>query len=309
MANSDRIGVVTVTYNSAEVLPDFLRCMTEQIHGNFLLFAVDNASEDDTLQLLRSWKDERLRIIANLDNRGVAGGNNQGIKAALEAGCVSILLINNDTSFEPTLIADLDAGLTHHSVEMTCPKIMYYDAPNRIWAAGGGFQLWRGNRSFHYGEGEIDHGQFDSPRLVSYVPTCCVLITSDVFKLVGFMDERYFVYWDDTDFMYRAKKLGIKLLYLPTVTLWHKVGSLTGGGDNDSPFAVRFGTRNSLLFMLKHFGFLTAAPWLALCQVIWILKLLLRIKPKSWFLLKQRAFAESISLWRQEDQSASPLNQ
>lgn len=301
MASNDCIGVVTVTYNSAKVLPDFLFSMAQQTHRDYLLFAIDNASADDSLRLLREWGDKRLRIIPNSDNRGVAGGNNQGIKAALKAGCASVLLINNDTCFEPTLIADLDAGLMRHAVDMTCPKIMYYDEPNRIWAAGGGFQLWWGSRSFHCGEGEVDHGQFEHPRLVPYVPTCCVLIRKEVFENVGLMDERYFVYWDDTDFMFRAKRRGVKLLYLPTVKLLHKVGSLTGGGDNDSPFAVRFGTRNSLLFMLKHFGILLSLPWMALCQVIWFLKLFLRMKPKSWFLQKQRAFAESISLWREED--------
>src|ERR1700733_2803561 len=103
MASGDRIGVVTVTYNSASVLPAFLGCVMEQTHREFILFAADNSSTDDTLRMLRGCSDERLKIIANPDNRGVAAGNNQGIVAALEAGCRSVLLLNNDTEFGATL--------------------------------------------------------------------------------------------------------------------------------------------------------------------------------------------------------------
>ncbi len=75
MASENLIGVVTVTYNSESVLPDFLRCLAEQSHRDFLLFAVDNASKDNGLEILRDWGDERLRLIANENNRGVAEGN------------------------------------------------------------------------------------------------------------------------------------------------------------------------------------------------------------------------------------------
>jgi hypothetical protein len=191
MGDEDLIGVVTVTYNSAEVLPDFLRCLFAQTHHNFILFAIDNASKDDTINILHRCTDRRLTVIANPDNCGVAAGNNQGIRAALEAGCDSVLLINNDTEFEATLIANLLEGLAMHRVGMTCPKMMYYDEPQRIWAAGGTFQPWLGYRSVHLGGGEIDRGQYDLTRLVTYTPTCCVLIARPVFHKIGLMDERF----------------------------------------------------------------------------------------------------------------------
>jgi GT2 family glycosyltransferase len=296
MAKTDLIGVVTVTYNSGKVLPDFLRCMAEQTHHEFLLFAVDNASTDDTTLLLRECADERLRVIANPDNRGVAAGNNQGITAALEAGCHSVLLINNDTEFDSSLIAQLHEGLATHHVEMICPKIMYFGEPNRIWAAGGTFQPWLGYNSIHFGEGETDRGQYDCARLVTYVPTCCVLIEAKVFESVGLMDERYFAYVDDVDFMYRAMKAGVKLLYLPEATLLHKVGRLTGGAD--SPFAIRYGTRNRIFFMLKHFGLIPTLPWLAIRQIAWMLALVLGKKNLDWYRIKNEALRNGLRMHR-----------
>lgn len=295
MADGELIGVVTVTYNSEEVLPDFLRCMAVQTHREYILFVVDNASKDCTVGILRDCRDQRLRVVVNPDNLGVAAGNNQGIRAALGAGCRSVLLINNDTEFEPTLIAQLDQGLTHHRVEMACPKMMFHSEPERIWAAGGAFQPWRAYRSIHLGEGEIDSGQYDTARLVQYVPTCCVLIKKEVFEKIGLMDEQYFVYWDDTDFMYRAMKAGVRLMYLPQAKLSHKVASLTGGSG--TPFAIRYGTRNSLYFLLKHFGLILSLPWLALTQIVWCQKFLFNRQPKSWFVMKESAFHESLSLW------------
>src|SRR5579871_1843491 len=105
------IGIVTVTYNSAGVLSDFLRCMSAQTYSNFKLFAIDNASHDKTVEILNAYDDSRLVIIANPDNRGVAEGNNQGIRGALKAGCSSVLLLNNDTEFDEMLLERLVAGL------------------------------------------------------------------------------------------------------------------------------------------------------------------------------------------------------
>jgi GT2 family glycosyltransferase len=295
MAREDLIGVVTVTYNSADVLPDFLRCMFAQTHDRFVLFAVDNASQDNTLPILRECRDSRLRTICNSDNRGVAGGNNQGIHAALKAGCRSVLLINNDTDFNATLLSQLDEGLSTYNVEMICPKMMYYDQPLCIWAAGGTFQRWLGYRSIHFGQGETDFGQHDSPRLVTYVPTCCVLIKNEVFEKIGFMDERYFVYVDDVDFMYRAMKAGLKLMYLPAAKLLHKVGSLSGG--EDSPVALRYGTRNRMFFLLKHFGVAYALPWMVVRQAFYCFEFVVARKGWDWLRLKEKSLWQAFSMY------------
>jgi hypothetical protein len=289
------VGAVTVTYNSADVLPAFLRCMTGQTHRNFLLFAVDNASNDETLRILRECSDPRLRILANPDNRGFAAGSNQGIRDALAAGCTSVLLINNDTEFDSSIIALLAEGLEAHGAWMSCPKMMYYDEPQRIWAAGGAFQPCLGYRSIHFGENEIDHGQFDQAKPVTFVPGCCVLINKAVFEKIGLLDERYFVYVEDTDFMYRAMKAGVKLIYLPEAKLLHKVGRLTGG--ENSPFAIQYGTRNRIFFLLKHFGLACTLPWIAVCQVYFFLQFLFGRKGRSWLSLKQQALRSSLAMY------------
>ncbi|MDE3105626.1 MAG: glycosyltransferase family 2 protein [Acidobacteriota bacterium] len=244
-----KIGIVTVTYNSGQVLPEFIESIERQQYRNFVVYAVDNASKDDTIAVLQGWQPKNLVVMANQDNRGVAAGNNQGIRAAIADGCEYVLLLNNDVAFEADLFGGLVEGLQQYSCAMTTPKCYYYEPKDVLWCAGGYFQPRLAYRNLHYGENERDTGQFDTPRAVTYAPTCCVLIRREVFAAVGLMDERYFVYSDDTDFMLRCLRAGQELYYLPELKLWHKVNSLTGTA---SPFSMRYGVRNRAFFITKH---------------------------------------------------------
>src|SRR5579883_1618859 len=95
-----RIGVVTVTYNSAVVLPDFIASVARQADVDFKVYVIDNASQDGSADIVAGNSDERYALIRNDANRGVAAANNQGIQCALKDGCSYVLLLNNDTTFE-----------------------------------------------------------------------------------------------------------------------------------------------------------------------------------------------------------------
>ena len=102
-----KIGIVTITYNSAKVIDGFLNSTLNQTHTNFILYIIDNISKDNTLEIINQYQDERIKIIANQKNVGVAAGNNQGIKQALQDNCNYILIINNDVEFEYTMFEKL----------------------------------------------------------------------------------------------------------------------------------------------------------------------------------------------------------
>ncbi|QHN04321.1 glycosyltransferase family 2 protein [Granulicella sp. WH15] len=288
-----KVGIVTVTFNSANVLPDFLKSLEGQDHPSFHLYAIDNASSDDTISILKSWQMPQLTIVANDFNAGVAGGNNQGITAALADGCDSILLLNNDVVFGLDLIRLLIAGLSDYACNMAVPLIYYYDPPKKIWCAGGTFQARYAARGIHYGEDEFDRGQFEQSRLIEYSPTCCTLIKREVFDVIGLMDERYFVYVDDNDFMYRAFKAGFKTFYLPHVKLWHKVNSLTG---TDSPFAQRYLSRNRALFIRKHFGWWTVMRMTLIYRAIYCYRLLIGKDNFAAFERRQAGWTEGLGI-------------
>jgi GT2 family glycosyltransferase len=290
---SGRIGVVTVLFNSETVLPEFFTSIESQSYTNFTVFAVDNASTDRSVAMCRE-RGATYQVIANESNLGVAAGNNQGIRAAIESGCKYILLLNNDVVFGPELFAELVAGLSTHQCEMTTPLVYFHTPNNRIWYAGGGFQWWAGNRQSHCGQGEIDKGQFARPHPVEYAPTCCVLIRREVFARVGLMDEAYFVYWDDTDFMLRTKRAGVRFFFLPQAKLWHKVSSLTGG--KASNFTISYATRNHAYYFRKHLPLLATMLFSALYYSVYTLQYLTGIGGRDRALLRIRSWQKGLKL-------------
>jgi GT2 family glycosyltransferase len=299
------VGAVTVTFNSAAVIDGFMESLLRQTHSEFILYVIDNASSDDTLKRISQYKDSRVVVIQNSFNVGVAEGNNIGIRAAIRDGCASVLLINNDTVFDADLMSKLREGMDHHLCDMLVPKILYFDDPERIWCAGGYFTRVR-KSARHFGNGRKDKGHFDRPRIVSYSPTCCMLIKAEVFDRIGFMDANYFVYFDDTDFCYRAYRAGLRLFYLPAARILHKVGSLTGV---ESDFYYSYTVRNHVYYILKHFPRWQVLFYFPAYQIHIFAKFVFLLRKPKTFLLAQRAFWAGISLFYSRSDTTSKAYQ
>ena len=254
----EKIGVVTVTYNSDKVLQPFLSDLFGQSFHNFNLYVIDNASEDKTLKILDDLNDNRVNQIRNHSNIGVAAANNIGIKKALEDKCSHILILNNDIEFSNTLFKDMLVSIKKENCSMMTPKIMYHNNKEIIWYAGGGFKKSNGYLPYHTGFNEnIKNNNYQS-LYVDYASTCCLLIKKDVFETIGYMDEKYFVYFDDTDFLFRVKKEGVhKIYYDSQITLFHKVGSLTKSLTKEfersyrTHFFLKQNIRNHIYFLRK----------------------------------------------------------
>ncbi len=267
----DKVGIVTITYNSANVLESFFKCMWNQNYIKFVLYIIDNNSTDSTVDIIKNQKDNRLFLKINSENLGVAKANNQGVELALKDECKNILIMNNDIEFNDKLINDLITSQQKESASLVVPKIMYFDNPNHIWYAGSWFIKKNGFLPKHRGMREIDKGQYDHSIEVHYAPTCCLLIKSEVFHDIGFMDEKYFVYFDDTDFLYRVWKDGRhKVFYIPQIKIFHKVGALTKSflKNNQKTYRSHFFLRQNIknhIYFLKKIGSL-----MSFIFIIWL---------------------------------------
>jgi GT2 family glycosyltransferase len=251
-AHTKLIGIVTVLFNSNDVLPGFFESLSHQQGVRFRLYVIDNSITDNGSVLSKSLAEKYgidVQVHFNNANVGVAKGNNQGIDMALADGCDQVLLANNDTEFGPDTLKILHTATEGGCEHAVTPKIMYFDEPQRIWYGGGHINAWT-MRSPHYAIGQLDTGQCDTPGHVGYAPTCFMLLDSKVFEKVGRMDEQYFVYYDDTDFVWRMNIHGIRVRYLPSAVVLHKVSSSTGGGN--SPFSVYYTNRNRVYFIRKN---------------------------------------------------------
>ena len=296
------IGIVTVTFNSARVIDGFLTSLIAQDFSSFRLYIVDNASVDDTAEHIAKFKDDRIVTIRNMRNLGVAEGNNIGIRSALADKCDFVLLINNDTEFGTDLLREMIKGIYEHDWQMVVPKILYFDQPTRIWAAGGYFSVMRGSAR-HFGSNELDSPSFDEARAVDYSPTCCMLIQGEVFNKVGFMDSRYFVYFDDTDFCFRARKKGVRLGYIPSARLLHKVSSLTGP---ESLFTIRYSIRNHVYYILKNFPSWRAIVYLPALQMHVLFKSIFVFRAWQALITAEKAFVEGLQLFSAASSTTRP---
>jgi GT2 family glycosyltransferase len=293
-----KIGIITVTYNSEHVLEEFFRSLAAQQHQNFMLYLIDNCSRDRTLEMARQVTNIPLTIIANADNLGVAEGNNQGIRAALDDGCEALLLLNNDTAFKPDFLGTLYAGLQEHDADMCTCKMYHYEHPGTLWCAGGSFQPLLGYRIVHRGTDLPDGEDFNKPLRITYTPTCCLLAYRRVFDRIGLMDQRYFVYYDDVDFLYRCLRHGLSLWYIPTARLWHKTGSLTENQAGASDFTVRYCTRNRIYFLRKSLSFWQAHLWYLIYRTYFAADFLLRRSPRALWKLRENSAREGWNLLR-----------
>lgn len=263
--SAHKIGVVTVTFNAGGFVQPFMDCCLAQTYDDFELLVIDNASSDNTLEVLSATADSRLSVIRNEHNVGYAAACNQGIRHFLDWGVSDILFINNDTEFGPELFGALRALRARHKADAVTPRISYAEDPEINWYAGGRFTFWKGFQGEHLGEGEKHDPTDTEPRWTPVAPGCCVMFAAATLERIGLFDENYFVYFEDTDYFLRMKRAGLRLLYAPGLSIAHKISLSTGGAQSD--FSIHYYQRNQMYLLRKHFGAVTVAWQAALVFV------------------------------------------
>ena len=233
-----KVFAVLVNYNG---LSDTLECLAsmqnESKDYELTSVVVDNASERDETETIRKQFPQVITIRSDV-NGGFSYGNNIGIKYALENGADYIMLLNNDTVVAPDMISLLLADCDENVV--TVPKMLYYSEKNRIWYGGGKISKWTGSAS-HLGQDETDDTSEQSS-FCSFATGCCIMLKAETFKKVGLLNERYFLYYEDVEFSVRLAYENIRIKYIPSARLWHKVSASTGGSR--SRLTVYYATRN-----------------------------------------------------------------
>ena len=133
--------------------------------------------------------------------------------------------------------------------------MLYASRPDTIWSAGARIN-WRGH-SIRLGDGTIDGDagcESAAPRDVDFIVGCGLMVKRAVLENVGLLDERYFLYFEETDLCARARKAGYRVVYQPGARLWHKVSQSTG---EDSLLTLYYMRRNALLYLGRH----GECPW------------------------------------------------
>jgi len=246
---NERIALITVTFNSAIVLDDFLASLNHQSSENWDLIVVDNASTDSSVEQIEGWGGRLHMLLRNTQNLGFGVAMNQGVQAALDAGYGAVIIINNDVLFGPDFLTQLINSPARDGVCVVAPVIRYAGRTDRYWYAGGRFTWMRGAFQAQMDEHLPPGGQHEWR--TTFAPGCCLLIERATLEWIGLFDEQFFVYWEDVDWAYRCLKAGQPITVVREPTLEHKVSVLTGGGT--SAFGARMFHEGQIRFLRKHF--------------------------------------------------------
>lgn len=273
-----KLAVILVNYNGKQYNE---ACIDSILSGEgaqaLKIFVVDNASADDSVQILRKryGNEARVQIVTLDKNYGFSHGNNEGIRLAGQWGAEAALLLNNDTEVEPDMILELAQCAERHPGCVIAPKIRYSDARDRIWSAGGQFSRVI-KKARHIGLNERDEGQYDTECEISFATGCCLWLPMEVIRDAGLLDARFFLYYEDTEYSLRLQKHGIAIYYCPQAVLYHKVGAGSGGAD--SALCAYYIARNWLLCNRLHLGMRYPLFLLyymanrAVCCTLWFLR-------------------------------------
>lgn len=240
------VYIVLVNYNGMKYLHEFMESIEKQTYNNFKVVLVDSASGDGSPQWFQKNYGQYKTIIKN-ENVGFAKGCNIGIEFAEKDGADYILLLNIDTVLENNLLEELVNNSDRNTV--VSPKIYSTRDKVNIWYAGGGLDFTTGCH-IQYHDERLETGNHRPAHRISFVSGCCMLIPMTVIKKVGVLDEKFFMYYDDDDLSIRYRKAGVRMLYVPTTSLWHKVGGSYGGIR--SVLTEYYFARNRLYLMKKH---------------------------------------------------------
>lgn len=242
------VAIIILNWNNWQ---DTIKCVTacQQLKWpKIRILLVDNHSTDNSVETIRHHFPD-MELIETGVNLGFAGGNNIGIQRALDLGADYIWLINNDAVPAPEALEPLVMSLlTTPAAACAASKIYYMDDPQRIWFAGGAWSKGR-LRLRQQGAYQIDNGQFDKVRRIGSASGCSLLIPREMLQTVGMLDERYFLYWEDTDWSARAHKQGYQILFVPDSHVWHKVSATI---TPRSELQYYYQTRNGFIFCREH---------------------------------------------------------
>jgi GT2 family glycosyltransferase len=256
------VGIVVVNYNSAAFIDEFIDSIQRLDYPNAHLIIVDAASSDGSSEeIARRCPD--AHVIYARENTGTARGFNLGMEHCREQGLDYALFLNNDTTHEPDFLRVLVQAADDHT--LVVPRILYSHDRRLISTHAGGFNWTLGLFRDTY------HGKPDGPatrhlRELQTASFCCALVPIAAFDELGPLDERFFMYYEETDFIQRGLERGYRLLYVPEALIYHQESASSGGGWM-TPFKHYYATRNRLYLVHKHatsklkYAYFTAYFW------------------------------------------------
>ena len=246
-----KTAVVILNWNGAAMLRRFLPSVIRHTSGVADIVVADNASTDDSLNLLKT-EFPTVRIIMLDKNYGFAGGYNMALRQ-VEADYY--VLLNSDVEVTPQWLDVLQDYMDAHPDCAACqPKLLSESQRDHFEYAGasGGFLDRYG---YPYCRGRIfdvveqDNGQYDMPVPVLWATGACLMVRSKDYWTAGALDERFFAHNEEIDLCWRLRIMGRSIWCLPASRVYHVGGGTLPKGN---PRKTYLNFRNNLTMLYKN---------------------------------------------------------
>ncbi len=255
------VAIVLVGFNSRKYLDDCLQSIQASHYKKYEIIFVDNFSTDDSVAYIRQHY-PAVTIIENPGNYGFAKANNSGINYALAHGANAVFLLNIDTVLDPDCLGTLVKESDKKTVLQ--PLILLHDHGKKTHLINttGNYLNFLG---VSYCSG---YRTPENKAMAQEIPAASgagLFVPKPIMQAVGGLDERFFMYHEDLDWSWRARKLGFTIRLIPQAKLWHKYAF---SRNKTKMFYVE---RNRLLFLFKHFSSKTLiliSPMLVLQELL-----------------------------------------
>ena len=261
---ASKVGIVVLHYNGLDDTLECLESLDPVRSEEVIVWVVDNASADDPSAAIVDrfpW----CRLQQNPTNEGWAGGNNAGIRLALEAGCDWVMLLNNDTRVSSRIVERLlVAASGDDRLGVIGPLINEWDPPDQVQTAccffnPAGRPAMLDSRMAATAS-DMTAGSTPPVTLpTDIVNGCCMMIRADVIGRVGMIDEAFFLVHEESDFCLRVIESGYRCGVIAESHVWHKHSA--SFGREVSPVQRYFSSRNSWRLVNKHAAWPGGKSW------------------------------------------------
>ena len=242
---------IVLSWNGREDTLMCLESLTRAARSDLAVICVDNGSSDGSQKAVRE-RYPNVTLIEAGANLGYSGGNNLGIRHALERGARWVILVNNDATVAEDFVEGFsDVARRHPGAGILAGKVYFADRPETIWFAGQ-----RVSERLGYSGRPRGYGRRDGTRYERVVPTgravgALMAISRAAIDSVGLLDEELFAYVEDVDWALRVRDAGFEVLVAPHARAWHRV-SASSGGEAASTHTLYYGVRNTVTVMERR---------------------------------------------------------
>jgi GT2 family glycosyltransferase len=300
------VSVIIVNWNTKDLLRDCLKSVYQCAGAmDYKIIVVDNASTDGSVEMVKN-DFKQVILIENSDNKGFAAANNQGMAVAKGR---YMLLLNSDTVVLDNAISDMvrfadenpQAAVVgcrvlnpDRTLQRTC--FMFPSVLNMLLSSTYLYKLFPKSRFF--GREQMTWWDRNDIRQVDVVTGCFMLVRREAIEQVGTMDEQFFMYGEETDWCYRFREKGWKVMFAPVGEIIH----FGGQSAAQKPVAMIVQLRLSILkFIKKHYSrsaYLIArflvTLFFAIRLPVWLAVALFRPTKRAEAAIKMKAYSTGV---------------